>query len=102
MPVQTGQIETFLSSSLLPNGIPLGSMRSATPTAKEAVQMFEGYVLKLMLREMQRTVPSGGLFSGTGGGAYQAILQDAMANRAAEAGTFGLAQQLLDSWGEKP
>ena len=101
--MQTGQIETLLSSSLLQHGIPLGGMRSTAPTAREAAQMFEGYVLKLMMREMQRTIPSGGLFSGIGGGAsYQALLQDGLADRAAEAGTFGLAKQLLDSWGERP
>ena len=57
--MQTGHIETLMSSSLLSHGISLGSMKSTAPTAREAAQLFEGYVLKLMMREMQRTIPSG-------------------------------------------
>jgi Rod binding domain-containing protein len=91
-----------MSSGVIPNGLPIGSTQSALPSPQEAAKQFEGYFLKLLLGEMSRTVPSGGLFSGVGNGTYQALLQDALASRAAEAGSFGLAKQLLDSWRVKP
>ena len=98
--MQTGQIEAALLARVPPEGIDLERHERLGPTAQEAAQEFEAYVLKLLLGEMHRTVQPGGLFSGVGSGTYQAILEDALARRAAEAGTFGLARQLLDSWGE--
>ena len=60
----------------------------------EAAEQFEAFFLKLILAEMRRTVGSGGLLSGENS-TYQAILEDALSRRAAEAGSFGLAKQIL-------
>jgi Rod binding domain-containing protein len=69
---------------------------------EKAAEEFEAYVLKLVLSEMSRTVSPDGLFSGRTTRMYQSMLEDALARRAAEAGTFGLAQQLLRDWGGEP
>jgi Rod binding domain-containing protein len=92
-----------ISGSTLPGvpavGMPLGASREAPTSPQKAAEEFEAYVLKLLLQEMRRTVGSGNLFPGGGSGVYQSMLEDAMARRAAEAGTFGLAEQLLRDWG---
>ena len=79
--------------------IPMDGARGASPTLERAAEEFEAYVLKLLLSEMHKTLDSEGLFSGVTR-TYQAVLEDALARRAAEAGTFGLARQLLKSWGK--
>ncbi len=84
-----------------PEDLRLGGSRRSRPTLEKAAQEFEAYVLKLLLAEMRKTVGSGGLFSGVSK-TYQSVLEDALALKAAEAGTFGLARQLLESWGVKP
>lgn len=64
----------------------------------EAAREFEAYLLKMLLAEMRKGVSSGGLFSDEGLEGYQALMDDALSRRAAEAGSFGLAQQLLRDW----
>ncbi len=61
----------------------------------EAVREFEAYILKMLLQEMRKSVQSGGLFEDKTMDGYRALMDDALARRAAEAGTFGLAEQLL-------
>ncbi len=80
--------------------IPLERSRPG-PGNAEAAQQFEAFILKMLLAEMRRTVGSGGLLSG-GNSTYQVILEDALSRRAAEAGSFGLAQQILQEMGEAP
>jgi Rod binding domain-containing protein len=79
-------------------GMPDGTSHEAPTSPEKAAEEFEAYVLKLLLAEMRRTVGSGGLFPG-GSATYQSILEDSLARRAAEAGTFGLAEQILRDWG---
>ena len=64
----------------------------------EAARQFEAYILKMLLQEMRETVQSGGLFEDKSMDGYRALMDDALARRAAEAGTFGLADQLLRDW----
>ncbi len=64
----------------------------------EAARQFEAYILKMLLQEMRETVQSGGLFEDKSMDGYRALMDDALARRAAEAGTFGLADQLLRHW----
>ncbi len=61
----------------------------------EAVREFEAYILKMLLQEMRKSVQSGGLFEDKTMDGYGALMDDALARRAAEAGRFGLAEQLL-------
>ncbi|TDJ02694.1 MAG: hypothetical protein E2O73_01615 [Deltaproteobacteria bacterium] len=61
----------------------------------EAAHEFEAYILKMLLQEMRKSVESGGLFEDKSMEGYSALMDDALARRAAEAGTFGLAEQLL-------
>lgn len=63
-----------------------------------AAKEFESYMLKMLLTEMRKGISSGGLFTSSTAKSYEAILDDALARRAAEAGSFGLAEQLLRQW----
>jgi len=65
----------------------------------KAATEFEAYMLKLLLGELRKGgLGDGGLFKDAAGDSYRSLLDDALARRAAEAGTFGLARQLLDQW----
>lgn len=61
----------------------------------KATQEFEAYILRMLLREMRKSVQSGGLFRDRSMEGYRALLDDALARRAAEGGGFGLAAQML-------
>jgi Rod binding domain-containing protein len=74
---------------------------SGAPSAKvqAAAQEFEAYMLKLMLGELRKAHFGGdGLFKDASSDSTRAMLDDALAGRAAEAGSFGLARQLLEQW----
>ena len=75
--------------------------RSETPELAEAAREFEAYILKMLLQEMRKSVHSGGLFEDKSTDGYRTLLDDALARRAAEAGTFGLAEQMLRQWGSE-
>ena len=64
----------------------------------DAAKEFESYLLKLLLTEMRKGISSGGLFTSSTAKSYEAIMDDALARRAAEAGSFGLAEQMLREW----
>ena len=68
---------------------------------KKAAEEFEAYMLKLLLGEMRKGGMPSGLFQDSASDNYRAMLDDALTRRAAEAGTFGLARQMLEQW-EKP
>ena len=72
------------------------------PDQKRAAVEFEAYLLKLLVSELRKTVPSGGLFEGRTTRGYQALLDDALARQIAERGAFGLAEQLLRQWSPEP
>ncbi len=87
------------------NGAETGLQRTDTPSSSErnpeqvdAARQFEAYILKMLLGEMRKSVQSGGLFTDKSMDGYRDLLDDALAKRAAEAGTFGLAEQLLRQW----
>ncbi len=86
-------------------GAETGLQRIDTPSSSErnpehveAAREFEAYILKMLLSEMRKSVQSGGLFEDKTMDGYRELLDDALAKRAAEAGTFGLAEQLLRQW----
>jgi Rod binding domain-containing protein len=68
------------------------------PGDADAAREFEGYLLRVLLGEMRRTVKSGGLFDGRATQGYQLMLDEALTRQMAERGGFGLAQQMLQQW----
>jgi Rod binding domain-containing protein len=68
------------------------------PGDAEAAREFEGYLLRVLLDEMRRTVDAGGLFDGRSTRGYQVMLDEALTRQLAQRGDFGLAQQLLAQW----
>ena len=75
-----------------------GARTGSGATTAEAARQFESYMLKLLLSEMRKTVDAGGLFDTKKSEGYVSLLDSALADRAAEAGSFGLADQLLRQW----
>jgi len=60
----------------------------------KATRDFEAYILKMLLAQMRKSVDNDPLFHDRSMDGYRALLDDALAKRAAAAGTFGLAQQM--------
>jgi Rod binding domain-containing protein len=100
LPMELAEASLSAMSQGLHVGLPLRDPQGTPVSPAEAAREFEAYVLRLLLSEMRKTVGSGGLFSGSTTGTYEAMFEDALARRAAEAGTFGLAKQLLEQWGQ--
>lgn len=68
------------------------------PGDAEAAREFEGYLIRMLLDQMRKTVASGGLFDGRETQGYQAMLDDALTRQMAERGGLGLANQMLAQW----
>ncbi|HCH61856.1 MAG: hypothetical protein CL927_05510 [Deltaproteobacteria bacterium] len=62
--------------------------------ALEAARKFESYLAQVMLREMRKTVPEGGIFSGPSMDTFMDMFDQTLADRIAEGGRLGLAEQL--------
>ena len=82
-----------------------GSMNVVDPreraeSTEEAAKQFEGLMLQLMIKEMRKTLPEGGLFSGSDMEIYQDLLDQSIAENIAGGGGFGLAEQIAASLGE--
>jgi Rod binding domain-containing protein len=68
------------------------------PGDADAAREFEGYLLRVVLDEMRRSVTSGGLFDGRATRGYQLMLDEALTRQMAQRGGLGLATQLLEQW----
>jgi Rod binding domain-containing protein len=73
---------------------------TSSELAKAATE-FEAYLLKLLWQEMRKTTDGGGLFGRSSLRGYDTFIDEALTQRAAEAGSFGLATQLLNEWERK-
>ena len=67
-------------------------------TLEDAAVEFESYIMKMLLGEMRKTIGSGGLFEDRQSDGYVALLDSALADRAAQSRSLGLADQLLRQW----
>jgi murein DD-endopeptidase MepM/ murein hydrolase activator NlpD len=85
----------------------MAMQHSAEPTARdgsnpvEAARKFEAYLAQIMLREMRKTVPEGGLFSGPAMDTFVDMFDQAVGERIAEGGRLGLSQQLSRAMGHE-
>ncbi len=61
---------------------------------EEAARQFEGMVLKMVLKEMRKSLDDGGLFGGSEGAMYQDWFDGEIARRIADGGGLGLAAKL--------
>ncbi len=87
-------LEIPVNSQIKAAGKPISGTSQA-----DAAQQFEAYMLKYLLTQMRKTVSDDGLFSGSSTRGYESIFDEALTGRAAERGSFGLAEQLLRQWG---
>lgn len=65
--------------------------------AVEAARKFESYLAQVMLREMRKTIPDGGIFSGPSMDTFMDMFDQAVADSIAESGRLGLASQLASA-----
>ena len=78
-----------------------GEQRSRTEI-REAAGELEAYFLKVLLAEMRKTLSEDKLLGGSSGDGYRALLDDALARHAANAGGIGLADQVARQWEDRP
>ena len=106
----SGGIETLIDGrQIVDNRLQLHLIamhQAAEPTARkdsnpvEAARKFEAYLAQTMLREMRKTVPEGGLFSGPAMDTFVDMFDQAVGERIAEGGRLGLAHQLTRAMGQ--
>lgn len=63
---------------------------------EEAIESFEGYLAQLMVREMRRTIPDGGLLSSRAADMFMDVLDQEIATRIAEGPGLGMREALAD------
>jgi len=94
---------------MLTNGLQfqaqMARQKAAEPNAQkgsnpvEAARKFEAYLAQTMLREMRKTIPDGGFFSGPAMDTFVDMFDQAVGERIAEGGRLGLAHQLTQALG---
>ncbi len=66
---------------------------------KEAAEGFEAYFVYMLLKEMRKSVPQGGLMgSGPGHEIYQTLFDDAISRDMAKGEGIGLSKMLVESY----
>ena len=66
---------------------------------QEATGQFEAYFLSLMMKEMRKSVPQGGLLgNGLGQDIYQSMFDDALGSAMAQRGGIGLSKAMLGQY----
>ena len=65
----------------------------------EAAQQFESYLVEMMIREMRKTLPKGGIFDSELMSTFNSMFDKAMADDIAQGEGMGFTEALLRSWG---
>ena len=65
----------------------------------EAAQQFESYLIEMMIREMRKTLPKGGVFDSELMSTFNSMFDKAMADDIAQGEGMGFTEALLRSWG---
>ena len=68
----------------------------------EAIRKFEGYLAQVMVREMRKTIPDGGLFDSNAVDMFMDVLDQEIAERVADGPGLGLEASLAGSLGLEP
>lgn len=66
----------------------------------DAAQQFESYLVQMMIREMRKTLPKGGVFDSEFMSTFNNMFDQALAEEITEGGGLGFTEALLRSWGE--
>jgi flagellar protein FlgJ len=78
---------------------PAPGSRPPAPALKEAARAFEAYFISSLLKEMRKTIPTGGFVgSGRGQEIYQFLLDEALAKKMSETGGIGLSKLLVQKY----
>lgn len=67
----------------------------------EAAKQFESYLVEMMIREMRKTLPKGGVFDSDVMSTFNGMFDRALADEIASGNGMGFSQALLRSWGEE-
>lgn len=73
---------------------------SSEPTADDAAEQLEGFFMRRMLAEMRKSVGDGMFSGGYAGEMFQDMLDDAIAEQMASAGTLGVADLVRSEFGD--
>ncbi len=68
----------------------------------KAIRQFEGYLAQVMVREMRKTIPEGGLFDSNAVDMFMDVLDQELAERIADGPGLGLQASLAGSLGLEP
>jgi len=68
-------------------------------SADEAIESFEGYLAQMMVREMRRTIPDGGLLSSRAADMFMDVLDQEIATRIASGPGLGMREAFGDAMG---
>jgi murein DD-endopeptidase MepM/ murein hydrolase activator NlpD len=68
----------------------------------EAIRKFEGYLAQVMVREMRKTIPDGGLFDSNAVDMFMDVLDQEIADRVADGPGLGLQASLAGTLGMEP
>jgi murein DD-endopeptidase MepM/ murein hydrolase activator NlpD len=80
-----------------PGGIEPADTRNMN--REEAARQFEGYLAQIMVKEMRKTLPDDGLFSGKGVEVFSDVFDQEIAQRITDSGRLGLRESLMRQMG---
>lgn len=90
---------TMASFALDPAARAAADKPGAQTSQSEAIQKFESYLAQVMVREMRRTIPEGGLFESNAVDMFMDVLDQEIADRVADGPGLGLQASLGRSLG---
>ena len=78
-------------------GIARGPKNNSPEDVKKAASMMEGFFLSMLFKEMQKTVPKGGLLDGGfAEEVFRSMMYDQLGEEAAKGGGLGLGDMMLE------
>lgn len=78
-------------------GIALGAKKNSLEDVKKASAMMEGFFLSMLFKEMQKTVPKGGLLDGGfAEEVFRSMMYDQLGEEAAKGGGLGLGKMVME------
>jgi len=96
-----------MNGSILPVGIKTQEIKTKEAGTqvddinkiKQAAESFEAYFIYMLLKEMRKSVPEGGLMGGgPGKDVYQYLFDEAISKEMSKSGGIGLSKMLIENY----
>lgn len=75
-----------------------GPVGNKAEELKEAAKQFEGVLLNLMMKEMEKTIPESGMFSSAAMGQMRSLFWQNLSETIADSGGMGIWKQLYQDF----